>query len=278
MTGKISNIQAVTFDLWETLLYNKKGDDNKRRATRCLRTSEAFGKLGMPVSVEKVELAFAQVASRLVTIWETDEDVSHIEQLELLVKFVSDGSLSLKNEWVEELSSAYIKPFFEFPPHLNPCALKVLEELEELGKRIGLICNTGLTPGFALRKFLDSEGALDFFDFLFFSDEVGLRKPDPRVFQHTARKLKVAPYQVVHVGDNLRLDVWGAQRAGFKAILFDSREGKDEEAEADPNSLVALSRRLGPLEKTKIVPDKVISSFDILMDAVKEIDLNMRHD
>jgi len=179
----------------------------------------------------------------------------------------------LKNEWVEELSSAYVSPFFEVPPCLNPDAINVLEDLTEAGKRIGLICNTGLTPCFALKEFLDSEGVLEYFDFLVFSDEIGFRKPDPKIFHFLARKLKVDPCSVVHVGDNLKLDVWGAKNAGFKAILFSSEEGKDKIAEADPTSLVAQSRRLSTLEREHITPDKTITRLNILIRAVKEMEI-----
>jgi len=181
----------------------------------------------------------------------------------------------LKSEWVEELSSAYVSPFFEVPPYLNPDAVNVLEDLVEAGKRIGLICNTGLTPGFALREFLDSEGVLEFFDFLAFSDEIGFRKPDSRIFHLVARKLKVDPRSVVHVGDNSRVDVLGAKSAGFKAICFACDEGRDKIAEADPTSLVAQSKNLGTLEREDILPDKTITHFDMLIRTIKEMDTGL---
>jgi putative hydrolase of the HAD superfamily len=222
-----SCIKAVAFDLWETLLFERDGASGRRSASRCRSVAETFNKFGVRVSLEQAESALKQVIASLLEVWDRNEDVNHMEQLELLVKHVSNGSLSLKSEWVEELSSAYVSPFFEVPPYLNPDAVNVLEDLVEAGKRIGLICNMGLTPGFALRGFLDSEGVLEHFDLLVFSDEIGFRKPDPRIFHFLARKLKVDPGSVVHVGDNLRLDVWGAKNAGFKAILFASEEGKD---------------------------------------------------
>jgi putative hydrolase of the HAD superfamily len=266
------NIRAVTFDLWETLLFSKNGSDSQRTAVRCSRVAEAFGRLGVQVSVEQVDSAVKQVMSWLLGVWDGNEDVSHVEQLELLVRFVSGGSLVLKNEWVEHLSAAYIAPFFEVPPYLNPEAPKALEELASEGTRIGLVCNTGLTPGFALRRFLDSEGIFDYFDFLGFSDEIGFRKPDLRVFHFVARKLKVDPCSIVHVGDNLRLDVWGAKHAGLKAILYESEIGRDRIAEADPTSLVARSRSLGTLEEEDICPDKTITSLAAIKEALHQLE------
>ena len=265
-------IKVVTFDLWETLLFERDGASGRRSAARCRDVAEAFNRLGVNVSTERTESALKQVIASLLEVWDRNEDVSHVEQLELLVRFVSNGSFALKNEWVEELSSAYVSAFFEVPPYLNPDAVSVLEDLVEAEKQIGLICNTGLIPGFALRRFLESEGVLEYFDLLVFSDEMGFRKPDSRFFDFAAQKLKADPSSVVYVGDNLRIDVWGAKNAGFKAIHFACDEGRDKMAEADPNSLVARSRRLGTLEKERIAPDKTITSFTMVTEAVKQLE------
>jgi len=182
--------KAVTFDLWETLLFEKDGASNHRSATRYRDVAEAFSRFGVNVSAEQVKSALKHVIASLLEVWNRNEDVSHVEQLELLVRFVSNGSFALKNEWVEELSSAYVSPFFKVPPYLNPDTMSVLEDITETGKRIGLICNTGLTPSFALREFLDSEGVLEYFDLLVFSDEIGFRKPDPKIFHFLAQKVE----------------------------------------------------------------------------------------
>ncbi|HVO85913.1 MAG TPA: HAD family hydrolase [Candidatus Eisenbacteria bacterium] len=274
MTGKDQRVKAVTFDLWETLFFERDGDSNRRGAIRCDNLAAAFNELGVTVSVERVGSAMKQVAGRLLEIWETDQDASHVEQLELLVQKVSNGQLALKNEWVEKLSEAYVSPFFEVPPSLNPDAKEVLRRLSESGRRIGLICNTGFTPGFALRRFLDSEGVLDYFRFLAFSDEIGFRKPDKRIFHLVARRLKVEPYEAVHIGDNLRLDVWGAVNAGFRAIFYDCEDAKDKTAETDSTSLVAKSRNLGTLKTEHIVADLTITSFKMVLGAIEELEQN----
>jgi putative hydrolase of the HAD superfamily len=269
------SVKAVTFDLWETLLFERNGDSNRRSQARYSLVTEALSKLGVHVSREQVQSAMKQVIDSLLEIWDRNDDVSHVEQLEALVRFVSNGSLSLKREWVEALSSAYVSAFFEIPPCLNPDAKCLLKDLAEGDKRIGLICNTGITPGFALRRFLKSEGVLERFDFLAFSDEIGFRKQDRRIFHLVARKLKTDPCNIVHVGDNLKIDVLGAKASGFKAIYFACDEGRDKIAEADPNSLVARSRDLGTLKKEQIKPDKTISSLSEVREAVKWLEEEM---
>ena len=74
------------------------------------------------------------------------------------------------------------------------------------------------TPGVVLRKILDRYGLLAPFKLLTFSDECGVRKPDPEIFHLTLRQVGLAPREAVHVGDDSVLDVQGAQGAGMRAI------------------------------------------------------------
>jgi len=48
-------------------------------------------------------------------------------------------------------------------------------------------------------------------------------KPDPRLFQAAARVLSASPGDVLHVGDDVDLDVHGALAAGFRAMLLARR-------------------------------------------------------
>jgi putative hydrolase of the HAD superfamily len=46
--------------------------------------------------------------------------------------------------------------------------------------------------------------------------EFGVGKPDPRIFHEACRRLGCAPGEVLHVGDDLALDVLGARSAGLQ--------------------------------------------------------------
>lgn len=46
--------------------------------------------------------------------------------------------------------------------------------------------------------------------------EFGVGKPDPRIFHEACRRLGCAPAEVLHVGDDLALDVAGARAAGLQ--------------------------------------------------------------
>lgn len=134
-----SSIKAVTFDLWETLLFERNGDSARRTNVRCENLPRALNKFGLEISAERVSSALSETISSLLKFWDTDRDVSHLDQLQLFIKHVAKGSATLKEGWINELSSAYISPLFEVPPYLNPDARKVLRWLKDREKCIGLI-------------------------------------------------------------------------------------------------------------------------------------------
>lgn len=62
---------------------------------------------------------------------------------------------------------------------------------------------------------------LDLFDEVIFSAEVGLKKPDPHIYELALEKLKSLPEKCLFIDDKKRnTDV--AEKLGFKTIIFDS--------------------------------------------------------
>ena len=58
------------------------------------------------------------------------------------------------------------------------------------------------------------------FDEAFFSYELGLRKPDPKVFQHIIEKHHLLPEETLHIDDR-RMHCDGARKAGLNAHLLE---------------------------------------------------------
>lgn len=272
MSAAKPSVKAVTFDLWETLLLERNGWNLRRTNARCESLAQTLDKFNVKISVEQLASAFKKMASWLESVWEMENEATHLDQIRFIIKTASKGLITVKEEWIEDLSSAYVSPFLEVAPYLNPETRRVLRWLKDRNKLVGLICNTGLTPGFGLRRFLAKEGIAKCFDLMLFSDEVGIRKPNPEIFRMATQRLKVKPCEIVHIGDNLKSDVWGAKNAGLKAIYLSTEVGRDRIAESDPTSLVSISRKLNNLTKDQIVPDKTISSLAMAIEAIEELD------
>ncbi len=64
---------------------------------------------------------------------------------------------------------------------------------------------------------LQAIGLAPYFKFSLAAHEFGCAKPDPRIFQAAIEKLQLSPHEVMYVGDDLRLDVAGAQAVGMRA-------------------------------------------------------------
>ncbi|PWF48821.1 HAD family hydrolase [Massilia glaciei] len=57
------------------------------------------------------------------------------------------------------------------------------------------------------------------------ASEFGRAKPDPAIFHAACAGLGVTPAEAVYVGDDLLLDVQGAQRAGLRAVWLNRNGG-----------------------------------------------------
>jgi HAD superfamily hydrolase (TIGR01450 family) len=87
------------------------------------------------------------------------------------------------------------------------------------------------------------------------SEAVVVGKPDQRIFRHAANLLPLGA-RITVVGDDVRTDIEGARRAGFKSVLLTSgvpqlvRSGSETPAQADlvMPDLEAYVRLLAPQE------------------------------
>jgi putative hydrolase of the HAD superfamily len=68
---------------------------------------------------------------------------------------------------------------------------------------------------------LDGLGVTAFFDQIILSSEVGASKPHPRMFAYALRAANVPPDQCLHIGDDRKCDLEGAQIAGMHSRLVD---------------------------------------------------------
>lgn len=125
---------------------------------------------------------------------------------------------------VHKMFDLYSTAVLQFSPRLMPHALEALQVLKENGIKIGLISNTGVTPGFALRLWLLEKKLAGHFHTMLFSDEVGVLKPNPLIFEIMAFRMGLAPEEILFIGDNPTIDYEGALRAHFQAHLFKPQE------------------------------------------------------
>jgi len=127
-------VKAVTFDLWQTLLLERNGLNLRRTNARCESLAQTLNKFSVNISVEQLALAFKKMASWLENAWETKNEVTHLDQIRFIIKTASKGLVTVKEEWIDDLSSAYVSPLFEVAPYLNPDTPRVLKWLKNRNK------------------------------------------------------------------------------------------------------------------------------------------------
>jgi len=209
-------IDTVTFDVWNTLLVHEFYDDRVKLA-RVGRIQSALGGAGFRFSRDDVLRAYEYSEACLCSLWKDERDAS----LDGHVALFLDGLGLEADEYHKSiLRRPYADALLDFKPVMVEGAAEVLESLKKRGFRIGLISNTGRTPGETIRRVLDGYGILKCFDVTVFSNEAGYIKPNRRIFEMALSGLGSEASGAVHVGDSVLLDIYGAREAGMSAILF----------------------------------------------------------
>lgn len=101
---------------------------------------------------------------------------------------------------------------------LMPGAMQLLARLREKDMRIGCLSN-----GFKEVQFrkIRNAGLEPWIDIVVLSDDIGINKPDPRIFDHAMRQTgDTDPSHHLMIGDNPQTDIAGAISAGWPAIWY----------------------------------------------------------
>jgi len=121
-------------------------------------------------------------------------------------------------ETIDSLAHCYIE---ELPidNHLFIGAVDILDYLSA-NYRLHIITN-GFEEVQHLK--LHNSGIKKYFSTVTTSEEVGLKKPHPVIFETALMKASVASTQSVMIGDSLEADIIGAQKAGMHTLFFNYR-------------------------------------------------------
>jgi len=232
-------IEAVTFDLWDTLVYTRNyGEFRLPALNRLLMVNGVF--------LDEDELNEAYMAgwrhSRHVIRTEGNR---HVQTTEIVDRVLSEvGLVDTPNR--DEIVRMYEEAVLMDPPGLKEGVTETLAALH--GRyRLGLVSVTGVSAGRLMRGILEKQSVLGYFEALAFSDEVGYVKPDPRLFMAALEELGVEPGKAAHVGDSVKSDVLGAKNAGMKTVWLKTR---DQAMVAEPDRIITRLTQLPETLKT----------------------------
>lgn len=210
-------IRAVTFDFWGTL-YDEVGDSSSRReGLRYRHALTFFAMLGVEPNQDKLRDVLANTYNHAMRLWR--EQHRTMDRGELGSHVARQMGYDLEDKAADALGEALAMAGVQEPPAIRVGVSGVLERLKDR-YRIGLISDTCMTLGCALREVLRADQVLDYFDHLTFSDETGTAKPEMRQFLYTCHMLGAAPEETIHIGDLEETDITGAHAAGLHSVLL----------------------------------------------------------
>jgi putative hydrolase of the HAD superfamily len=123
-----------------------------------------------------------------------------------------------------------------------PGAIETLQYFCDQGIRLGMVTNGASS---AQRAKIERFQLAGYFEHIFVEGEMGMGKPDPRVFRHVLDTFAITPEDAWMVGDNLTWDVVAPQELGIFSVWIDpSGNGLPPSSTVQPDlivpSLVAL--------------------------------------
>lgn len=150
---------------------------------------------------------------------------------------VIDGSLAVLYAYGESLW----QPF--------PDTYATLNTLRDAGYKLGIVSNA--RDGANVRRLIDGAKLWPWFDPVLISAEVGVRKPNPRIFKAVLDQWGIAPDEAVMIGDMLGADVLGAKNVGMRSVWATMQADRAaNEAHLDtliPDATIASLSELPPL-------------------------------
>ncbi|MDO7845986.1 HAD family hydrolase [Hymenobacter sp. M29] len=202
-----TRLTTVLFDLDDTLF------DHIATARASLRASAAPLPFFQTVDFEPFYQLYSELLeeyhAQLMAGRYTYDEARRLRFERLLAPYWPDASAADVDDFVRANQLHY--PLMRQPV---AGALALLQALKP-HYCIGIVTNNRTAEQEEKLAFL---GMTDLVDALITSEEVGLPKPDPRIFEVALQRLGARPEETVLVGDNWRADVLGALAVGIRPV------------------------------------------------------------
>ena len=208
-----NNITHVFFDLDHTLW-----DFDKNSA---LTFDKIFQLNNLDINLEKFLEVYVPINLQYWKLYREEK----IDKESLRFKRLDDVFKTLKVEvktrMIYKLSEDYITYLSSFN-HLFEGTIELLDYLQPKYK-LHIITN-----GFkeAQQAKINNSNIDHYFETVTNSEMVGVKKPNPKIFNHALKMARVKPEHSIMIGDNLEADIQGALDFGMDAICFNYHNEK----------------------------------------------------
>lgn len=142
---------------------------------------------------------------------EIKKEVLNIKRFELTLNDFGIDDLILATHMAED--------YVRLSPEKTKVYAGVQEVLAEMSKRLPLHL---ITNGFeeVQQKKIDNCGIRKLFTTITTSEEAGVKKPEPGIFELALSKANAQPDESLMIGDDIKVDIEGARNIGMDQLLF----------------------------------------------------------
>ncbi len=206
----MEKIDAIGFDLFNTLIMAQDGalEEASRRLLRSLRQN------GFGFDSEVFRQTYRQEALRCIK-WARNVGQETHNSLWISAALQKLGyAVQPEDPSISQTVEAYFSAFRDYC-RLIPGTHEMLSALKT-HYRLGLLSNFTHAP--AAEDLIDHLGLRPFFEAVVISGAVGVRKPNPVIFDHLVYALQVEKTHLLYVGDDPDSDVSGAIAAGIRPV------------------------------------------------------------
>lgn len=150
--------------------------------------------------------------------------------------------LGLDVSFADEITRLYVESY----PCVSAAVPGAKQVVEKLNKRFPLGVISNGFPDIQYNK-LKSLHIEKLFKVILLSEELGMRKPDKRIFKLAAERLRIKVECCLFVGDSLDTDILGAKSSGMKACWFNRNGTQNNNTEIKPDFEIHSLLELLPL-------------------------------
>ncbi|TXD46637.1 YjjG family noncanonical pyrimidine nucleotidase [Polaribacter sp. IC073] len=219
-------IQHVFFDLDHTLW-----DFEKNSA---LTFEKIFIENNIDIKIDDFLKVYIPLNLEYWKLYRDEKVTKEVLRYERLKKSFDAANYTVSDDIINKLAIEYIENLAEF----NHLFEGTFELLDYLKSKYTLHIITNGFDEIQSKKMINSK-IHHYFDQIITSDSVGVKKPNPMVFNYALKAAKATKDNSIMIGDSLDADIKGALNVGLKAIhcVFDASSETDKKITAVKNLL-----------------------------------------
>jgi putative hydrolase of the HAD superfamily len=204
---EMKQIQHVFFDLDHTLWDFEKNSD--------LTFRKVFDKQNITLDLNSFLEVYKPLNLEYWKLYREEKVTKEELRYGRLKKTFDAVSYSISDDLIDVIAIEYI----EFLPDFNHLFEHTFEILDYLKGKYQLHI---ITNGFeeVQTKKMQSSNILRYFNAVITSESVGVKKPNPKVFEYALESTKALKENSIMIGDSIEADIEGAISVGMHAIHF----------------------------------------------------------